>query len=183
MNITILCSSHFALETRVFKKEANSFHKMGHNVAIVAPYQKSQDCINGINIIGLPMVNNRIKRLLILPKLFKSGYSKNSDLWYCHELDSLLIGVLLKLFKGGRLVFDCHEYYPEKKQAQFSPYSKMLGLLVRNLVELYEKIFYRMADAVVVVNKHMGDRIYKRSGVKIFVIPNYPLFIKNRKIF
>ena len=44
----------------------------------------------------------------------------NKDWWYtyfqhftvhCHDLDSLLLGILLKRKYGGRLIFDSHEYY------------------------------------------------------------------------
>lgn len=44
----------------------------------------------------------------------------NKDWWHtyfqhftvhCHDLDSLLLGILLKRKYGGRLIFDSHEYY------------------------------------------------------------------------
>jgi len=176
MKICILCSSTSAINNRVFSKEALTFYRLGHEVSIIASYNVKSCVKYGIHIIGLKPGADFKKRFFRNLQLFRKGLSCDSDVFYCHELDSLLIGILLKYFRGRRVVFDCHEYFPEKKQRRYAEKSALAGLIAKKVVEyLFDRFIYRFADAIVTVNKHMAKRLADRSGREIFVLPNYPL--------
>jgi hypothetical protein len=51
-------------------------------------------------------------RLLVMYGLFIKGWSANTDVYHCNELDSWFVGILLKIFSRKKLIFDIHEYYP-----------------------------------------------------------------------
>ncbi len=175
MRICVLCSSHNATAKRIFEREAQSFVSLGHHVTIIASHEDKKAEINTeIKIIALTRRRGLIARFYKNIVLMIKGFRLHADIWYCHELDSLLIGILLKFFKGGKLVFDCHEYYPEKKKYQWGKKHFRLGILAYAAMRCYERFFYRFSDALVAVNQHMADRLAK-IGKPVFVLPNYPV--------
>ena len=186
MNIYILCSNNIVSDARVFQKEAVSFSNLGHNVTIVARFRSSYSDIEksklkkvvrnyGIAIIELPSRSGIFWRLCRCCIIFVKCLFCDADVYYCHELDSLVVGIILKYIHGRKLIYDCHEYYPEKKYYKYSKYLKIIGVVARKVTELvFDRFIYKGADSIVAVNKHMADRLKKRSGKKLFILPNYP---------
>jgi len=52
--------------------------------------------------------------LLINLALYKAAADFEPEIIYCNDLDTLLTGVMLKITRGGILIFDAHEIYPEQ---------------------------------------------------------------------
>ena len=86
---------------------------------------------------------------------------------HCHDLDTLLIGVILKLLTRKPLIFDAHEDFPGMVEGAFSP---GLGRLAR----LYEKILIKMADKVIAAEMPYVDIMQKHYGVSPTVVRNFP---------
>lgn len=174
MKICILCSSTYAKEHRVFYKDALTFRKLGKEVIIIAPYDQPFEIENNIEIIGLPKKTGYLHRILRNFFLFRNAYFKKTDVYYAHDLDSLLVGLILKFLKRKPLIYLCREYYPEKQYYRRGKKFKILGkLFFFYFLKLYERIFYSMSDAIICVNNHMADR-FKKFGKHLFVIPHYP---------
>lgn len=173
MRIVILCSSLFAKAGRLYEKEALSFRKACNEVVIIAPFNKKYEDQKGIKIYGLSKKRGYLDRLYINFLIMLKGLFTQADVWYCHDVDSLVVGIVLRLIKGGKVVFDCHEYFPEKQREKWGKKMKLLGEIMFHFVNLYERIFYRFTDAIVAVNAHMAGKL-KRLHPAVFIFPNYP---------
>jgi len=88
---------------------------------------------------------------------------------HCHDFDTVLVGVLVKLFKHNvKIIYDAHEIYPEMVKAEI-PY--VLYVLLRWI----DKVFTRIADCVIVPSE---ERKKFYSGAKrVIVVPNVPKFV------
>jgi glycosyltransferase involved in cell wall biosynthesis len=67
-----------------------------------------------IEIRIIPPRANYVNRVPNLRRLYAAAVQQRPDVMICHELDSLLIGVLVKRRSGGILIFDSHEDHPLK---------------------------------------------------------------------
>ncbi|MFC2066083.1 glycosyltransferase family 4 protein [Chloroflexota bacterium] len=85
---------------------------------------------------------------------------------HCHDLDTLIIGVILKLFRKS-LIFDAHEDFPGMLEWI---YSKRLGHLAR----LCEKILIKFADRVIAAEMPYTDIMKKHYGKTPVVVMNLP---------
>lgn len=176
MKICILCSNTSAFAGRIFAKQAVSFEKLGLDVVIIARSKSTGAKVQGICIDNLSDGSGYLGRLQRNISLFVKGWFHKANIWYCHELDSLVVGILLKFAVGGKVIFDCHEYFPEKKNYQFGRKYRFLGELAQKTMELlFDHFVYKGADKIVAVNEHMASRLRKRTGRPVFVVPNYPL--------
>lgn len=90
----------------------------------------------------------------MLLRLFRDDY----DIIYCHDFDTLPVGLISKAFKGKKVVFDSHEVY-----------SKMLGESIsrplKDLMCFLERKLVKRADIVIVTCKAMAQ-FYASLGVK-----------------
>lgn len=118
MKILIICSAHAINDDRVYEREAYTYSSLGHDVTIIAPCTPLQrsSIKNNIKTIPLRRKSGLLSRLYNNLVLISEGRKHDFDLVYCHELDSLVAGIFLKYIKKSKLVFDRHEYYPEKQQ-------------------------------------------------------------------
>jgi len=93
--------------------------------------------------------------------------NENIEIIHCHDLPALPIGIFLKYWKKSQLIYDAHELETET--------SGLRGIRKR-MKKIYERIFIRFADHVLVVSKSIA-RWYEDAypGVKrISVIMNVP---------
>ena len=127
MKILMLLSNPFMVDPRVYK-EAKTLIEAGHEVTVVVWDRKdeyeSESIIEGIRVIR---VKNRGLMNLLPNDIFRNplwwinAYKKGLELYrsgnftydvvHCHDLDTLLSGVLLKRKLGVKLVYDAHEIF------------------------------------------------------------------------
>ncbi|MDR4506266.1 MAG: glycosyltransferase family 4 protein [Candidatus Scalindua sp.] len=86
----------------------------GFEVSLIAKHYKD-DMVDGIRIIALPESKNRIDRMFTITfKAFLLALKEKADIYHFHDPELLLIGVLLKLFTGKKIIYDVHEDYQQK---------------------------------------------------------------------
>jgi glycosyltransferase involved in cell wall biosynthesis len=89
----------------------------------------------------------------------------------CQDLNTLLPGIVISKMYRKKLIFDCHDPYPEMISTTHS----------RALVQAakwMEKWMCRGVDAVITVNHQMKRRFEKICNKPVFVIYNYPDAVK-----
>ncbi len=169
--IRMLASHHPPFSGRIFAKEAKSLSCIYEDVGIIVPWDHHDAIVDGVRILALRCTKRRIvKRFCRLGKLFWRAWCERPAVYHCHELDSLFVGVLLKWLRGGKLIFDCHEYHPEKIASLFP---SRLQSVVRRFVEILERTMSQASDAVIVVNDHMAAK-FRHFHHQVVVVPNYP---------
>jgi len=110
--ICFLSSAHPALDKRVFAKEARSLAAAGYRVVHVCFGDEACQERDGVRIDVRRRRGGLVRRALSLVDLFRRARRIDAHVYHCNEVDSWLVGVLLKLLRGKRVIFDVHEHYP-----------------------------------------------------------------------
>ncbi|MBC8487337.1 MAG: glycosyltransferase [Bacteroidetes bacterium] len=112
MKICFLSSYHPPTDKRVFLKEAVTLVKEGFDVVHVAPGIGLSRVETGVLLYLYPLVKGLWGRVFNLNKLYRIAKLINADVYHCNEVDSWLIGIIIKMVYHKTVVFDVHEHYP-----------------------------------------------------------------------
>lgn len=110
-------------------------------------------------------------------KTIKHG--KTFDYLHCNDLNTLPIGVVIKLFynKNAKIIYDAHEYETE---------TNGLHGLKKKIVEILEKKLIKYADAVIVVSGSIANEYAKLYNIpKPYLVLNTPFYqqIEKQNVF
>ncbi len=170
--VCILTSVHSTFDTRIFHKEAMSLVNNGYDVTLITQYDKNET-VNGVNIVPLPKVENRIGRIFGLTlKTFSLSLKQKADVYHFHDPELIPVCLALKTF-GKKVVYDVHEHYPNSILDKYW-IPKNLRHAASKLFDIFEKVFVPFFDYVIYTTPIVGER-YKRLQVKVERIENYPL--------
>jgi len=173
MRIAMLCSGHPVNDARVTYKEARSLARAGHEVVVFGQGPASLEDIQSVSLRPLlPEGQGSIKRIRMCVKLYGAAASWRPDVIVCHEFESAIAGLLLKLRHGMKMVFDSHECFEESLSWRMP---KPLRPLVRAIVIGVLKILVRKSDWVTVVtgvNQELLGRM--RNDGRVDILQNSP---------
>lgn len=174
MRICFLSSLHTPTDKRVFDKEAVSLAAGGFEVIHVATGPESDLVNKGVRILTQPALRGIFGRILNGPRLFFRARRVRAECYHCNEVDSWIIGVLLKLTSGCKLVFDAHEAYPEGfAEARFP---EMFRPAVARALRLLFRILLLFTDRVVLAKESIANDYpdpAKRVLVRNYVSAEY----------
>ena len=122
-NVSMFLANPFRPDPRV-KREALALTGAGHSVTIFAWDRDcrytSDEVTDGIRVCRFRVPAPYGRFLPLLPgflrfylSLLRAGLSGNARVIHCHDMDTLLPGVMVSGLKGARLVYDVHESYPD----------------------------------------------------------------------
>lgn len=135
MKICHLTTVHPPFDTRIFHKEGKTLVKTGYDVILIAQHNKDV-IVDGVKIVALPKSKNRLQRIIKLPlKTAKFAFKQKADIFHFHDPELIPVGVLLRLFTNGKVIYDVHEDY--SKQIISKSYLFKTG---RNLIAFFIKI-------------------------------------------
>jgi glycosyltransferase involved in cell wall biosynthesis len=154
MKICFLSSLHPPRDKRVFDKEAVSLAAAGFDVTHLAPGPKATIVENGVRIVTRPAFRGILGRICNGPRLWLHAFRLRADCYHCNEVDSWIVGVLLKLVLGSRVVFDVHEAYPEEFAE--SRFPKALRPLITASIRLLFRVLLRVTDRVVLAKESVA---------------------------
>jgi glycosyltransferase involved in cell wall biosynthesis len=165
---------HPPFDVRIFHKECKTLAKAGYEVYLIAQHDKDEN-VDGINIISLPKINSRMKRILILPiRAFFKAMKLKADVYHFHDPELLPVGVLLKIFTGRKVIYDVHENVPKQilNKSWIPLKSNKFISLIYSIIEKFSLFFI---DFVIIAE---DSYIENYSNIKkIEKIRNYPLLI------
>jgi glycosyltransferase involved in cell wall biosynthesis len=138
VDLVHITTTHSALDTRIFYREAMSAHKAKIETIVIGPTTTSaNERFRGIEIHALQYRHGRLLRRVLHPlDAFRKIIDLRPRIVHFHDPDFLPVAVLLKLL-GYKMVWDVHEYYSEVKTANFrpGPLRSLLRILISALVE------------------------------------------------
>lgn len=112
--VCILTTVHPSQDSRIFQKEAMTLLRAGYAVTLIAQHEKDET-IEGIKIIALPKAKNRLHRFFGLTfKAFSQALKHDADVYHLHDPELLPAGVILKLLKRKKIIYDAHEDYQKQ---------------------------------------------------------------------
>ena len=169
--ICFLSSAHPPLDKRVYEKEAKSLAFKNYKVIHLAP--SSTDLIDD-NIIEIRTFRPRTGlsgRLLNLTRLYAAASGLDANVYHCNEVDSLLIGLVLKFRKQSICIFDVHEHYPEEFSEYYAP--KFLKPFARLFLTLVIRLLSKLSDHVVLAKPSLISNFKHLPEDRVHLIKNY----------
>jgi len=132
--VCVITSVHHAFDIRIFHKECQALAQAGYDVTLIAQHDRNE-VVNGIKIIPLPRLRNRIERMTKTAFLaYLKAIEVDADIYHYHDPELLAIGCLLKL-GGKKIIYDMHENLPKQilnKNWVNPKLRRILSLLVRS---------------------------------------------------
>lgn len=113
VDICFLSSEHTALDPRVFQKEARGLAGAGWQVTHLCPGPEDRHWVQqGVALETYARRPGKRGRLLALRALYRRAVALDAAAYHCNEVDSWVVGVVLRLRHRRIVVFDAHEHYP-----------------------------------------------------------------------
>lgn len=151
------------------RREAIALSMAGHRVEVMA---WDRDCrlparetSEGFDVLRFRIRGSYGSFLRLMPGFLRfylgllvRSLGREPDLVHCHDMDTLVPGVLVRLLTGARLVYDMHESYPDFVST-FAP-----ALFVRCLRFLEPRLI-RRADLVLATSSMIAG-IARRAGAR-----------------
>lgn len=171
----MITAYHSPLDSRIFYKEAISLKDAGYQVSVIGHTgNRSKEIKHGIEIIGLKKEQGSklLSNLSLWRDLAKEALRVNADIYHCHEPESLLVGLYLKLSKHKKIIYDVHEYYKDyiKLNPRDSLQSKAFLWMNSYVIE---PLFCRFLDGIIIVDEGMAER-YDKLNPRVAEVPNFP---------
>lgn len=172
MKICFLSSMHLPDDKRVHVKEACSLKQAGFDVVHICPGESDADpsavlYLDGVAIRQYPSQKGLIGRLRQLRLLYRLARDEKADAYHCNEVDSWLVGVILKIRHKKICVFDVHEHYPSTfAQSRFPKYAQPA---VAAGVRAAFRLLLPFTDRLVLAKRTVADDFPCKSEKKILV--------------
>lgn len=168
--IIVSVTNNLETDQRV-KKVCDSLLKLGFEVILVGRKFNS-------NISSLDR-GYKVRRLNLLFNkgfLFYANYNlrlfffllmNRHDFLWSNDLDTLLANFIVSKLKGGKLIYDSHEYFTEVPEIQNNRIIKMIW-------ESIESFIFPRLRSVLTVNKSISDIYISKYKVEVSVVRNIP---------
>lgn len=165
--VVLVVLNNFSHDSRVLK-EAKSLQGDGYMVTVIALHEQAMavsESIDGIQVSRVRLKSrswskNRFVQLLkYLEWLMAAAWRcRRVDIVHCNDLNTLPLGVLLKVASRGRvkIVYDAHEYETELNG---------LAGLEKRLAALLERRLIKYADKVFTVSDSIASEYRRLYGI------------------
>ncbi|MEW6095442.1 MAG: glycosyltransferase family 4 protein [bacterium] len=167
-----LTTVHSHFDERIFYKEVKTFVKAGYDVVLIAQNDK-EEIVDGIRIVPLPMLKNRLKRMVLLPfPCLLKALKQKANVYHFHDPELLLVGLLLKLMTKANVIYDVHEDYGKQILSK-SYLPKFARSTIAWAVNKIEKVISRTFDAIVTATDDIFNNFsYHKRAV---AVKNFPV--------
>ncbi len=114
--VCFLSVTHPFDDTRILHKEAHALAAAGYRVCHIAPTQANEQprgpfLADAVSVRIYPS-GGRLRRMW---RLLQLARRERADVYHCNEVESWVLGLLLKLFRPtAKIIFDVHEHYPSR---------------------------------------------------------------------
>ena len=172
MKVCVFTTVHRPYDVRVFHKEARSLAEAGHRVTLLAHADFQRAVKNGVVVKGVKRPANRFFRLFNVFRFAVICLKERADVYHFHDFELLPVGLFLKLVTGQRVIYDCHENFPEAVYERVW-YPDWLKPILSRLIAGVEPVLARRLDAVVCVVPDQQKR-FDLKGCKTVLVRNVP---------
>jgi glycosyltransferase involved in cell wall biosynthesis len=178
MQDCIVTSVHSPFNTRIYYTQAKSLAKAGYDVTLIAQHDRDE-VADGIKIIALPKPRNRLRRMLGTTwQAFNRARKQKADVYHFHDPELLPVGVLLKLFTKGKVIYDVHEYV--RGNITTKPWlPKAVRRPLSLIYWLTEQLSLPFLDEIIIAEDSYIENYRKRKNV--LAIRNYPILSLNKE--
>lgn len=172
--VMIFSSVHPYDDARVFHKQAKSLARHGYDVELHALADFAEREEDGVQIIGVPKMKQKWRRLLVGRMLYKRALKSGADIFHFHDPELLPWGVRLAKRTGKPVIYDSHEDLP--KQIYTKPWipARLRGIVSKVIYKIEKGLSKRLA-AVITATESIRDQF--TDCKQVVIIKNYPLLL------
>lgn len=170
--ITHISTVHPAFDTRIFYKECCSLADEGYEVNLIVTHTKNE-IVNGVNIIALSEIKNRVIRIIFKPWLAMiKALKTNSSVFHFHDPELIPVGIFLRLL-GKKVVYDVHEDVSAQIiNKHWIP--SWARFTISKVFSVIESMSSRFFTGIVAATPFIGNK-FKRINKNTINVNNYPL--------
>jgi len=172
VKVCVFTTVHRPYDVRVFHKEARSLAEAGHRVTLLAHADFQREVKNGVVVKGVIKPANRFFRLFNVFRFAVLCLKEKADVYHFHDFELLPVGLFLKFVTGRRIIYDCHENFPETVYERVW-YPDWLKPILFRFIAGVEPVLARRLDAVVCVVPDQQSR-FDQKGCKTVLVRNVP---------
>jgi len=179
LRIVHLTSVHKWNDDRIFYKECKTLAKQGYNVVLIAVAEREM-IVDGIRIIPLPRIGNKIKRMFVNSFLIlKQSIKANGIIYHFHDPELVFIGLFLRII-GKQVIYDIHENIVEviKGRSYWSDDIKEWLPSIAGRIEKWSAQFFHL----VIAGKYLDKRYPKSNKILNYPNLNTTGFIDTQKV-
>lgn len=155
----MMAPSHVSWDPRVVQRESASLAGMGHEVAVIAMHEAQNPVPEGIELLPLKKRKlTRVGRMLQLWRVYSLASGWRADVYHAHEVESLLVALLVGWRRRAKVVFDAHECF------HFTAARYSSGISARLVTWLTSRVLGWMSRraAHVVVVSYTNEAFYRQ---------------------
>jgi len=170
IRVCMITTDHPVLDTRIFYKEALSLKKAGYDVWVVGGSNSYEHkMVREIDVIGLKKGRGLIANPILWMALAKEATKVDAAIYHCHEPESFLVALYLRIFKGKMIIYDIHEYHLDIMRVARIP----LKIFLAFMLFLVEPLFCRYTCAIITADEGISRR-YARFCDNVVSVFNFP---------
>ena len=172
LKICVFTTVHRPFDVRVFHRECRTLADAGFDVTLLVHADFSFRLEQGVKVKGIPRPKNRLFRLLSIFRFAWQCLREEADVYHFHDLELLPAGVLIKWLTRKRVVYDCHENYPEAAYER-AWYPEWFKPWLSRFIAFFEPLLAGRLDRVICVVPDQIER-FEQKGVATLLLRNLP---------
>ena len=163
---------HTVEDSRVFYRECLSLSKKYSVKLICLGNETKEYAKDGVRVFQIK------KRFypIFFAKAFFRAIRLPGEVYHVHEVDSLLLAFILKIFHwNNKIVFDVHEYFEDYALDKRKKLNKKAKTWFKVYTFILKPILVRLCSGIITINPLMKED-YSRLNKRVEVIYNFPDF-------
>lgn len=170
IRVCMITTDHSNLDNRIFYKEALSLKNAGYDVWVIGKSNSNEHKrVREIEVIGLKKGLGLKANPILWTALAKEASKVDAAIYHCHEPESFLVALYLRIFKGKRIIYNIHEYYLDMMGQVRLP----LKIFLAFMLFLVEPLFCRYTCAIITADEGISRR-YARFCDNVVSVFNFP---------
>ena len=174
----MLSSKHPPTDKRVYYKEARSLAAAGYEVVHLAPGDEPSRTEDGVRLEVYQAGESIRDRTFSLFRLYRLAKRVDAQVYHCNEVDSWLVGIMLKVFRRKKVIFDVHEHYPSTFAYLHCP--PWLSGLASGALRLMFRCLIPLTDYFVYAKKSVAQDFPNTENRSVVVLNFAPLESESR---
>jgi glycosyltransferase involved in cell wall biosynthesis len=168
-----LSTAHSTGDTRIYHKELQTLAAQGYDCHYVVFDDGEMKTRNGVQLHPIGSRDSRLKRWRDLPQLYSKASDIDADVYHIHDWDLIPVGVALRRWTSGKVIYDVHEDYPHIiRDRDWIP--DLIRPVVDSVFPRLEALASNYFDGVIAATEWVADSLHDRGVSDITTIRNFP---------
>lgn len=173
--ILIVTTIHSPYDARIYERNILPLSKL-FSIVVIAPWKPRYTENSNITWVETKMPKSRFKRIWHGWQTFLKTRNSVCSVVHFHDIDFIFWAFLIKTFSRKKVIYDCHENYPEEVLHGKPWIPIIFRRLLSIFVNLIETTLIRFFDCCIVVVPYQVEKFsqFNKNVVLIRNVSVYP---------